>query len=69
MSLAQDMIRKIEQALADTPAGAVSITVDGQSVKIDREAAIRELRMWERRANREDGVRPQVGQINLGGAW
>lgn len=64
---AREMVTKIKDALAKSPAAKVSISVDGQSVTYDRGQAIQELQFWERMAARESGSRPRVGRIKLTG--
>jgi hypothetical protein len=64
---AKTMIDTIKRALADTPAGTVSISVDGQTVTYDRMKAIAELKYWEQTAANETGRKPRVSRIDLSG--
>lgn len=59
------MADAIRRALNDTPAGTVSIAIDGQTVTYDRLKAIEELKYWERRASAETGRKPRVSSIDL----
>ena len=63
------MLAKIEQALRETPVGAVEIIIDGQKIKYSRLEAIREYKYWKRIAARNNGRRPVSGSIDLGRAW
>lgn len=68
-SKAARMVTAIEDALAGSPAGVVSVQVDGTTVTYDRAKAIDELRYWRREAGKAVGRKPRVASINLGGAW
>ena len=69
MTIAEEMLSKIEQALRDTPAGTVEVLVDGQKVKYSRSEALKEYAFWKKAVARESGRRPFSGSVNLGRAW
>lgn len=64
---AQQMVDLITAALAASPVGVVSVSVDGQTVSYSRSQAIDELKFWQRQAAKEAGKRPRAARIYLGG--
>lgn len=64
---AAEMVAIIRAALAVTPVGVVTVTIDGQVTTWDREKAMDELERWERRAAAESGRRPRIVGIDLSG--
>ena len=67
MATDAEQVAALKTALA-TGAGVVSVTIDGQTVRYDRDQALRELQFYESRAARAS-TRPLSQQINMGGAW
>lgn len=65
---AKNMVKQIETALS-TGAGVVSVTVDGQTVRWDRNKALKELDYWRRQASRSGGKRPRVATMRLTNAF
>lgn len=68
-SKAMRMVCAIEDGLADSPAGIVSVQVDGTTVSYDRIKALEELKYWRSQAGKASGRKPKLSSINLGGAW
>jgi len=64
----EEMADAIRAALATTPAGLVSVTVDGTTTQWDRLKALQELEKWERRASRTAG-RPIIRGLNISNAF
>ena len=63
---ARDHVNRIQAALAEMPPGATSVTIEGLSVAISRDEALKELEYWRSIASREDGSRPIVIRTKLG---
>lgn len=65
MATPAEMVTKIETAL-ERNVGVVQVTIDGRTVRWDREQALSELSWWKRRAAIKAGRRRLGAQINLG---
>jgi hypothetical protein len=65
---AQNMISILEDFLASN-AGVRQITVDGQTIQLDRAQAIEELKYWQREAAKASGKRKPFRSINIGSAF
>jgi hypothetical protein len=64
MTFAEQMVEKIQAALLENPL-ADSVSIDGTTVSVgDAEA---KLRKYEARVAVEQGKRPRLARINLGG--
>lgn len=64
MSFASNQVATLE-ALIKQCAGLKSATVDGQAVTYEN--LLDQYNYWKSRAARENGTRPRVAQIDLGG--
>lgn len=69
MATAAENLAAIESAIAEHPAGVVTVVVDGTSVRFDRKQLLAERDYWQRRVNQASGKRPVSGSINLSNAW
>lgn len=61
---AQEMIDNLECFLKSN-AGVSSINVDGQSIRYNREQALKELRYWQTQEKIQQGKRKRSGRIKL----
>jgi hypothetical protein len=61
------MVTLLKAALAASPIGVVSVTVDGETIQYSRKQALDELHFWEARAAVTAGTRPRSKRIDLSG--
>ena len=64
MSKATEMISQLETFLAKN-VGVESVTVDGQTVRFERDQAMKELEYWRGMAAKESGKRKLFKPISL----
>lgn len=67
MATDNEMVEIIKTALAEQPAGLVSVSIDGVTQQFNRSDLRDELEWYEKRVAKAAGRRPRVGRINLGG--
>lgn len=65
---ASEMVELIETALSQNPLVA-QITVDGETVRMDRRQAMQELAYWRKQVAKEAGTFTRFRGVDLGSAW
>ena len=64
LARAQEMVELLEAQLA-SGVGIVSMSVDGTSININREQAMKELEWWEKQVTRYSRARGRTSSIRL----
>jgi hypothetical protein len=67
-SNAKQMVEILEDCLRSN-AGVKSISVDGQTIMLDRAQALVEMKYWQREVARQAGRRSPFRGIDIGSAW